>query len=82
MTDIQNLYADADKPNWAGGVYSPEMLDDGRKYDLRILSKRSNSRDLEITLPSQCPKAHALLERWRETVGRILISIAPALNFH
>ena len=53
MTDIQNLYADANKPNWAGGIYSPEMLDDGRKYDLRILSKRSNSRDLEITLPSE-----------------------------
>ena len=28
MTDIQNLYADADKPNWTGGVYSPETLDE------------------------------------------------------
>ena len=39
MTDIQNLYADANKPNWAVGVYSPDMLDDGRKYDLRIPTK-------------------------------------------
>ena len=53
MTDIQNLYAAADKPNWAGGTYSLEKLTDGREFNLRILSKRSYGRDLEITLPSE-----------------------------
>ena len=53
MTDIQNLYAAADKPNWAGGTYSPEKLTDGREFNLRIPSKRSYGGDLEITLPSE-----------------------------
>ena len=46
MSDIQSLYAAADKPNWAGVTYSPEKLTDGRAFDLRILSKRSGGRDL------------------------------------
>ena len=53
MTDFHTLYADTAKPSWAGGTYNPEQLTEGRNLDTKILSKRSGSRDLEISLPSE-----------------------------
>ena len=53
MTDFHTLYADTTKPNWAGGTYVSEKLNEGRSFDPKILSKRSGGRDLEITLPRE-----------------------------
>ena len=53
MTETHQLYADTNKPTWAGGTYNPEQLTEGRNFDFTILSKRSGGRDLEISLPSE-----------------------------
>ena len=53
MTDLAELYASETKATWAGGKYQSVVLDDCRSFDCKITSKRSQSRDLEITLPSE-----------------------------
>lgn len=54
MTDIQALYADTAKASWAGGTSDTITLDaERRSFDCKIMSQRSGTRDLEITLPSE-----------------------------
>ena len=53
MKTVEEFYADTAKPSWAGGTYNPEQLTEGRNLDTKIISKRSGSRDLEISLPSE-----------------------------
>ena len=59
MTDIAALYADTQKPNWAGGAYEPAILEETRSFDCQILSKRSGKQDLEITLPRELAGKYA-----------------------
>jgi len=53
MTDMNELYSGETKASWAGGKYQSVVLDDCRAFDCQIMNKRSNSRDLEITLPRE-----------------------------
>ena len=52
MTDMAELYADTQKPNWAGGQYRSLVME-SRSYDYEIKNTRGNGRDYEISLPCE-----------------------------
>ena len=50
MTDMAELYADTQKPNWAGGTYKSSILE-SRAFDYQVTNNRSHGRDIEFSLP-------------------------------
>jgi len=60
MTSIEELYANEPKASWAGGASQTIQLDAERtSFECSIMSKRSNGRDYEISLPSELVSENA-----------------------
>ena len=52
MTDMAELYADTQKPNWAGGQYRSLVME-SHAFAYEIMNTRGNGRDYEISLPCE-----------------------------
>ena len=58
--NIEELYENEAKTNWAGGKPSTVMLNAKRtSFDNRVYAKRNNGRDLTISLPSELAEKSA-----------------------
>lgn len=53
MTDIAQFYANTGKASWAGGNYKSEVLTNTCSFHYTVKATRSNSRDYQISLPSE-----------------------------